>query len=149
MKQTLFNKILLILDGMDTSMAAATLAIKMAAELKSSVLALYVVDTPTLDYLLKEHVLLKEEHDTMELELEKSADRFLHYVAELARESGATLSCRSCKGRLSQVGLQTAREIDADVIVMGNCRSSSRHDLSTTERHLLLTECASPVIIVR
>jgi nucleotide-binding universal stress UspA family protein len=149
MNQTIFKNILLLLDGVDTSMAAAQYAVKMSAELGSNVVALYVVDTPTMDYLLKEHVLLKEERDSMENELADSAENFLRYVAELARENGAVFSCRSCKGHLSHAGLQTARETGADAILMGNCHSSSRHDLSTMERQLILTESACPVIVVR
>lgn len=149
MNQTVFKKILLILDGVDTSMAAAKLAVKMAKELGSTVTALYIVDTPTMDYLFQQHVLLKEERDEMEKDLESSADHYLRYVGELGRENGCEIGCISRKGRLSQVCLQLARESEASAIVLGACPSCSRNEFSGLERALLLAECPCPVILVR
>lgn len=147
--QTVFKHVLLVLDGLDTSMAAATLALSMARELGSALTALFVVDTPTLDFLVQQHVLHLEERNEMEKDLEASAEHYLHFLTETGRDNGVEIACLVRKGRLSQIALQLARELAVSAAVIGGPPSCSRHDPSSTERQLLLTECACPIILVR
>ncbi len=150
MNSSLFNKILLHVDGSDASMAAANFAVEIAAAQQSKLVAVYVIDTATMEYLSQMRIFISEERDEFEKDLERTGDRYLQYVGTLAAKKGVDLETKSKHGSIHQVILDQAREESADVVVVGGWRRTvTRKDATSVERQLILDEAPCPVIVVK
>lgn len=149
MSASLFGKVLLVVDSADTSLAAAEYAVKLAQSCGGAIDALYVVDTPTVDYLTRLHVLVADEAEEYQRDMHTTAERYLSYLRELAKAKGVRLQTRVQTGAIHQVVLQVARELPADAIVIGSWRcSATQKDAAAAGRQLILEDAACPVIVV-
>lgn len=150
MNGSLFNTVLLHVDGSDASMAAAAFAVDVAAAQGSRLIVVYVVDTATMEYLSQMRIFIEEEKSEFEKDLERTGGRYLDYVATLASKKGVHIEPRCVKGSIHQVVLDQARENDVDVVVIGGWRRTvTRKDATSVERQLILDEAPCPVIVVK
>lgn len=150
MSQDLFRKILLVVDSTDATMAAGEFAFRLAQHFGSEVIAVDVVDTPSLEYLTRMRVLVSDEVREFERDLEETARRYLQYVTQIARSKGVLIQTQVDHGSLREVVLRVANESKADAIVMGAWSSSAtQKDPVSASRQLILEEAACPVIVVR
>lgn len=146
----LLGKLLLVVDGSKPSMAAARFAVQLAGQAGSSITAVYVVDTATMDYLLQTHIFVSDERTEFERDLESTGRRYLDYVTTIAGNAGLTVETELRRGSFHQTILQSARTADVDAIVVGGWRRSiTQKDAASVERQLILDQADCPVIVVK
>jgi nucleotide-binding universal stress UspA family protein len=146
----LLADLLLVVDGAQPSVAAAHFAVALAAQTGSSITAVYVVDTATMDYLLQMRIFVKEEREEFERELDGTGRRYLDFVATLAARREVALEPVLGHGRFHQTILKEARTRAVSAIVIGGWRRSiMRKDATSVERQLILDQADCPVIVVK
>ena len=62
-QEKFLKRILLVVDGSQTSEETTAFALRMAKALESELVATYVIDTATMDYLLQMHIFVAEERE--------------------------------------------------------------------------------------
>lgn len=146
----LFDRVLLVVDSAEPSIAAAHFAVRMVKQVGGELLAVYVVDTATMDYLMQMRIFVKEERLEFERDLELSGQRYLEHVKTIARNQGLEIRADLRRGSFHQTILRVAREEEVDAIVLGGWRRTiTRKDATSVERQLILSEADCPVIIVK
>jgi len=144
------RKILVYIDGTEQSITAAQYGLCLTKFYGAEVIALYVVNTKALDELLKARIFLKEEQLEYERDLEEDAKRYLNHVKELARAKGMTIETKSATGRPYQEILNTVREMDIDLLVIGELsRIRSRRDELHDETERAMRSAPCSVLIVK
>jgi nucleotide-binding universal stress UspA family protein len=145
-----FRKVILLVDGTEAAVKAAEFAIQMARVLPLQLVALAVVDTATLRKLMSVHILVEQEVSEFESELERSHQRQLDQVFQMAKKAGVALETVLQKGIAHSVTLAEQKARHADLIVMGGFRSTiTKHDLIARERQLILDEAPCTVMVVK
>jgi nucleotide-binding universal stress UspA family protein len=147
----IFRKILLVVDGSEPSIAAANFAVRLALDVRAAIIAAYVVDTATMDYLMQMRIFVSEEREEFERDLETTGKRYLDYVQAIAKKQGFDqMENVMLKGPLHREILRQAREMGADLIVVGGWRRSiTSKDTASVERQLILDEASRPVLVVK
>lgn len=145
----LFQRILLFVDASDAGMSAAARAIEIAKKENAALTALSVVDTDTLNMLLKTKIFLADERDEYERELEHHADRYRRYVEKLAQAEGVKVEFQVLKGVVHRVVAHAAKQVRADLVVMGTAKETKGHRcLLSRERQMILGEVECAVLLV-
>jgi nucleotide-binding universal stress UspA family protein len=112
----ILHRIACAVDGSETSMRAAETAIALAAASRAELVFIHVLD----DDLIRDFATVMEnDGDEARQRLRRSADQMLGHVAELAAKAGVSAKCRLETGDPPRTIDAVAREIGADVIVMG------------------------------
>ncbi len=150
MSKNLFEKMLLVVDGSEPSIAAANYAVQLAAQTGGKITAVYVVDTATMEYLTQMRIFIAEEREEFERDLQKTGERYLEYVSTIGRNHGVAVETVQRRGSFHQTIVQEARRMEADVIVMGGWRRSiMSKDTTSVERQLVLNETELPVLVIK
>jgi len=146
----LFQRILLVVDGSDASMAAAHFGVRLAVQMQTDLTAVYVVDTATMDYLMQMRIFVTDEREEFERDLERTGTRYLDYVSTIAGKQNVTVEKVLKRGAFHQVILQHARQMEADLIVLGGWkRTVTRKDATSVERQRILDETECPVLVIK
>jgi len=146
----LFEKILLVVDGAEPSIAAANYAVQLAVQTGGHIIAVFVVDTATMEYLTRMHIFIAEEREEFERDLQKTGERYLEYVRTIGRNHKIEIETVQKRGSFHQTILQEARKLAANVIVMGGWRHSiTAKDTTSVERQLVLNETELPVLVIK
>lgn len=112
----LLNRIVCAVDGSETSMRAAEAAIALAAASRAELVFVHVLD----DDLIRDFAsVMENDGGEARQRLQRSADQMLGHVAELAAKADVSAQCRLEAGDPPHAIDAVAREIGADVIVMG------------------------------
>jgi nucleotide-binding universal stress UspA family protein len=150
MARPLFRHILTVVDGTESSMAAAKYAIELAKAYKANLTAVAIVDTAMLKHLLSANIMVAVEMAEYEHELEDSSRTQLAYVYTLATEAGVKVNTVLLKGAAHAAVLAEQKSCAADLIVMAAFRwTLCQRDQMARERQLLLDEAPCPVLVVR
>ncbi len=145
-----YSRILLFAEGSETGMKAARDAIALARDEEAALIIAAVVDTATLKQLLSYHIFVEEEMEEYDQELEESCRRQINYIAQLADDAGVKNRTALLRGACHSVLLREQKERDADLLVMGAFRASTRkRDLMANEKQLIIDEIPCPVLLVR
>ncbi len=142
-----FHRLLIPVDGSDSSLKAARFALRLARREGGTVMAVHVVDEENAADLARYTDSPEEEIITR---MEKSGEGYLDTVREWARAQGIPLSCEVRVGVPHRVLLAMATETGADLIVMGTVgRRGPRRVLvgSVTER--VIAHSPVPVLVVK
>ena len=146
----LLGHILLVVDGAEPSIAAANYAARLASQAESSVTAVYVIDTATLESLLQMHIFVQDEREEFERDLERTGRRYLDYVTTIGKNHGVEVTTELLRGSFHQTILQVAREQKVDGIIIGGWRRTvTRKDTTSVERQLILDNAECPVLVVK
>jgi nucleotide-binding universal stress UspA family protein len=149
-KKSFFKKILAVVDNSDISIHAAEFAVNYADTQDADLYVVTVVDTDTINRLMKIKIFIEEEKEEFELDLERTAKKNLNYIKEMAESKKVDVKTFLLKGNIHKMVLRKAEDIDADLIVLGGWKLSIiKRDLLVRERQLILDEAKCCVIIVK
>lgn len=144
------KRILIFVESNEESILAAQYAIWLAKITGAEIAALYVVDTKTLDDLLRARIFVRMEEMDYERDLEEDGRRYLNHVRDLAEAKGVTISTSLEKGEVHSIVTEKAREIEADLLVLGEREVPlSRKDCYFDEAQRILSEIRCPVLMVK
>jgi len=144
------RKALLVVEGSQPSVQATTFAIKLARQTGCELLAVAVVDTATLDYLLQLHIFVQDEREELEQDLVHKGRRYLAGVEEEAKAAGISVRTHLCSGRWHQMILHLANDYQPDVIIIGGWKHEIKQkDTTSVERQLIMDLAECPVIVVK
>ncbi|MGN0893192.1 MAG: universal stress protein [Oligosphaeraceae bacterium] len=144
------NRLLLVVDGSAESENATAFALKMARALPCELIAAYVVDTATMDYLQQMRIFVSEERAELEDAINAKGQAYLQRTRMLAKAANIPLDTTILRGRFSNAVLQLLRQRDVQAVVIGGRKGLYRHkDAFTVERELLLDQSPVPVMVVK
>jgi nucleotide-binding universal stress UspA family protein len=142
--------ILLYIDGSESSITAAQLAISMAKEYGSTLRVIYVVNENLLTELLKAKVFVQMEKMDYERDLEEDGKRYLNYIVKLADRKGLQIETILRKGVVHEEVADEVDECVADVLVQGELGEVlSLRDSFYEEGERILRKVKCPVMVVR
>lgn len=150
MARSPIQKIMVLVDGTEASARAAEYAIELVRATPAELTAISVVDTATLRQLMTAHILVAQEMDEFEAELAASQKKQLDYVVQLARKARVPVETVLKTGVSHSAVLAEQKARNADLIVIGEFRSSfTKTDLVARERQLIVDEAPCPVLVVK
>lgn len=142
--------IMLYIDGSESSITAAQLAISMAKEYGSTLRVMYVVNENLLTELLRAKIFVQMEKMDYERDLEEDGKRYLNYIVKLADRKGLQIETVLGKGVVHE---EVAREVDdcsADLLIQGELGEVlSLRDSFYEEGERILRKVKCPVMVVR
>ncbi|HTX72552.1 MAG TPA: universal stress protein [Rectinemataceae bacterium] len=146
----LLRKLLVVVNGAESSISAVKFAIALQRDLGSRILAVYVVDTQAIRQLAMSRIFVDEESEEYFRSLLETGRRYLLYAEELARQKGGTLSSRLLQGSVSSEAIHFAEQEGVDAILVGGWeRSSTIRDILAEENREIARTARCPVLIVR
>ena len=146
----MFTKLLVYLDGSEDSVSAAMAAIVMATQLKSQLVAMYVVNTKALQDLVKMRIFVDSEQFEYQKDIEGDAIRYLQHVKKLGKQKGLDVETIQKSGSVSQEVKQYIANNDVDVLVLGGLSEiHSRRDELLSETDRMMRSATIPVFVVR
>ena len=141
----LINKILIPYDFSETADLSLEHAVFMAKLMKAQITLLHIVETVSFTSAIS-HAL-----SGFEKKIETATNEKLETVArEIHMKSGVSLDVRTEVGRIYKKICSVAREIDADIIVMGTHGASGYQKFSVgTNTSRVVQEASCPVLSVQ
>jgi nucleotide-binding universal stress UspA family protein len=142
-----FQSILVPIDGSDTSINAARLAIRLASTYRAELCFLYVVDTRSVAKMARFEVRTEEE---LQKDLRNQGQRYLSYAAKLASAAGQMARTALRVGVPQTEITAEARERRTDLIVIGRVGQRGPRRIligSVAERVIEYAPC--PVLVVQ
>jgi nucleotide-binding universal stress UspA family protein len=119
MIKPLFQHVLVVINGSQSSIWAAEYAILMSKVYGCTVKAVYVVDTATLRKLTISKFFVLEEFADYEKKLSEDGRRYLDYVADLGRQKKVKVATELRKGAVWTEVISVAVEAKANLILLG------------------------------
>jgi nucleotide-binding universal stress UspA family protein len=139
------KKILVPTDGSEHSLRAAEYGISIAKMIGAQIVVVFVVDDVVLDQIAKITA-----HEVAERELKEDGKGYVNYVVGLAGKEGVNSSSLITEGRPFEQIVHLAKELNADLIVMGTYgrRGADRILIgSVAERVIEYAPC--PVLVIK
>ena len=144
------RKILLYIDGSESSITAAQFAIVIAKSYGNELRVMYVVNADLLDELLKAKIFVQMEKMDYERDLEEDGKRYLNYIVKIADRKGLKVETVLRKGVVHE---EVSREVDeygCDLLIQGELGEVlSLRDSFYEEGERILRKVKCPVMIVR
>ncbi len=148
--KSIFEKILLLVDGSESSINAARYAISFCKNTNAKLIGISVVDIETLNRLLSTHIFIQEEKEEYEREMESSNRGYLKFVEDLANRHRVKYESILVKGSIHNAVLEEAKKHKVNLIILGGWRRSvTSRDLLSREREIILDESTTNVIVVK
>jgi len=142
------TKILIPVDGSDSSICAAEYGINVAKTLGARIMVVYVIDTVVLEEARS--FFKASEHEDVERKLEQVGREYINYVLCLAEKEGVKATSLIAKGEPFEQIVQLAKESNVDLIVMGTHGRKGPDRIligSVAERVIEYSLC--PVLVVK
>ncbi|MCX5754176.1 MAG: universal stress protein [Candidatus Krumholzibacteria bacterium] len=145
-----FGKILIYLNGSESSILAAKFAIALSARHRSLLKAIYVVNDNLLTELLKARIFVQVEKMDYERDLEEDGKRYLNYVVKLGEKKGVKVETLLRKGIVHDVVGQEIEHCGCDLLIQGELGEVlSLRDAHYEEGERILRRATCPVLVVR
>lgn len=154
MGKSFFKKVVVAINGHQSSIQAAMYAIMMCKTYNIALKFVYVIDTATIKYLSMNKLLVSEEKFDLEKRLKDDGEHYLDYVSMLAGTKGLKTEKELREGGIFTEIVKCAQEYEADLIMLGgNISGANKSDvklqvISTNEKEILLNS-SCPVLIVK
>lgn len=156
MGKSLIQKILVAINGSQSSLQAAMYGIVLAKQNGLSLKVVYVVDTATIKFLTASKLFISEEKDSYERDLNNDGKKYLEYVKDLALSKGIKIETELRSGSVYTEVVMAADDFDADLILLGGHNSekkyfkpqSGRHNIQATARSEIVQFAHCPVLVV-
>ena len=143
MIKPIFQKVLILINGSESSIHAAQYGILMAKLYRCTLKAVYVVDTATLKQLTLSKFFVAEESSEYEESLTADGKRYLTYVSNLATAKGIKMETELLQGGIWSETIRAADEFGANLILLGGVEKSSSEDDTLRESHKRILENAA------
>ena len=142
--------IMVLVDGTAPSFRAVDFALDLARMIRARVTALAVVETETLEQLLKVRILSPSEMEEFEAELKHHAKRALKEVAERARAKEVEAECILASGNSEEIVPKEVAERQVGLFVLGKFESSrSMRDLVARQRQQIVDRAPCHILVVK
>lgn len=152
MAREFLKKIVVAVNGSESSMHAAMYGIMMARSYGLKMKAVYVVDTATIKYLSMNKFLIAEEKLDYENRLTEDGQKYLKYVEKLAQTKGLKIETSLLSGGIYSELVKECDKYDADILLLGGHENPGgnihRSSFSEAEKHIL-TSAHVPVMVVQ
>jgi nucleotide-binding universal stress UspA family protein len=142
--------VLALVDGTESSLHAADMAIELAMALGARMTAMAIVDTDTLRQLLSVRILVDAEMGEFERELQESARRHLHDVRLRAAARDLVIDEVLTTGNSEAIVPKEVAARGIDLIAVGGFHSSrTGRDLLARQRQQIIDHAVCPVLVVK
>ena len=145
----MYKKILVPLDGSQTSARGFEEAVALARLTQASLVLLHVVDTMAVAINIEPPTTWQDITNG----LRKRGQSLLDRARTTAAEHGLAWEVRLIEGRVERVAdtiVNEARDLDCDLVVMGtHGRRGFSHVLLGSDAERVLRQCPVPVLLVR
>lgn len=153
MAKSFFKKIIVAVNGTQSSLNAAMYAIMMAKTYKISISFVYVIDTATIKYLSMNKFIIADEKMNLEEHLRADGEKYLSHIASLAASKGLKIDRQIRSGGIFTEIIKAAEEYEADLIIVGGKKSnknsiSKRTGISSVDNDILANS-KIPVLVVQ
>lgn len=154
LNKAFFKKIIVAVNGRQSSVQAAMYGIMMAKIYKLELKFVCVVDTATIKLIAMNHLFVSNEKIGFEEKLTEDGERYLSYVEKLAEDKGVKCEKELRKGGVFTEILKAAEEFEADLILLGgNIKESGKTGIKKSvfneEQNSILANSGCPVMIVQ
>jgi len=142
--------IVLSIEGTPGSLVTAKYAIALAKLLSVKLVAVFVVNSKVLQDLLKSRIFVDVEARVYERDLEEQGKAMLERVGRMAEGKGVVYESLLLKGSVSDEVLNKARDLQADLLVMGELKEiASRAEIFYDEGERIFRRSPCPVVMVK
>ncbi|MBQ1629757.1 MAG: universal stress protein [Treponema sp.] len=117
--KTLVKKILVAVNGSQSSVRAAMYGILMAKQYSCLMKVVFVVDTETIKFLVSSNFFIPEERDSYTESLRADGKTYLNYVHKLANSKGIQIETELREGSVWAEVIKASEEYSADMILLG------------------------------
>jgi nucleotide-binding universal stress UspA family protein len=136
--------------GSPGSLVTAKYAIYLAKLLTLKLFAVYVVNDRVLQELLRSRIFVEVEARAYERDLEQQGRVFLERIKKMAESKSVEFEGMLLKGVVSDEVILKTKELDADILVMGELKElSSRAEVFYDEGERIFRKSPCPVVIVK
>ncbi|MBN1916363.1 MAG: universal stress protein [Verrucomicrobia bacterium] len=144
------NRILVYIDGSDTSITAAEYAIVTAKLHAAPLWAAYVVDTKVLDDLMRVRIFIKAEAADYEYDLEEDGKRYLNHVRQLGRAKGVEITPILLKGEPAHEISKQLEALGIDLLVVNAIEEfTSRRETFLDPKEQMLRRAKCQILVVK
>ncbi len=144
------NKILVYIDGTETSITTAEYAIVLAKLHAAPLYAAFVVDTKVLDDLMRVRIFIKEEAADYEYDLEEDGKRYLNHVRQLGRAKGIEVTPILLKGEPAREVVKQLDEHEIDLLVLNEIEEfTSRRESFLDAKEQMLRRAKCQILVVK
>ncbi len=156
-KNPLLKKIIVAINGSESSVQAAMYAIMLAKQYSLALKAVYVADTDTVKFLTSSKLLVTEEKESYENDLKRDGKTYLEYVKNLAKSKGIEIETELRQGSVWAEIIKAADEVSADMILLGGheskdrlkvIESRTRRSVAATARSEIVNYAHCPVLVI-
>jgi nucleotide-binding universal stress UspA family protein len=146
MNRPLFHRIVVAVNGSQTSIHAAMYGIVMAKTYHLDLKVVYVVDTATIKQLTLSKFFATDERETYEANLTADGDRYLTYIGDLAKTKGVPAELELRKGAVWSEIITVADDYKADLILLGGKESDETYTNGSTVHRNVVSASRSEII---
>ena len=144
------NKILVYIDGTETSITTAEYAIVLAKLHAAPLYAAFVVDTKVLDDLMRVRIFIKEEAADYEYDLEEDGKRYLNHVRQLGKAKGIEVTPILLKGEPAREITKQLDELEIDLLVLNEIEEfTSRRESFLDAKEQMLRRAKCQILVVK
>ncbi len=144
------KNIVVPLAGGLPSVITAKYAIYLARLLQAKLIAINVIDENAIQELLRSRVFVEIEAKEYEIDMEQQARIFMQRIKALAEDKKVEFESLILKGEVHSEVVSKARELGADLIVMGDLKEVlSWQEALYSEGERIFREAPCPVVVVK
>ncbi len=144
------SRLLVVVNGSESSIAGARYALELAKAYGCEMTMVYVVDTATIKQLALSRIFVPDEGAEYESSLERSGQRILAYMLELAQTQKVQVEVVLRKGAVPAEVIALAEELEAGAILIGGADRKSQVRDSLADVYLeIVRNAPCPVLIVK
>ena len=155
----LVKKIIVAINGSQSSVRAAMYGILMAKQYSCEIKVLFVVDVETIKFLVSSKFFIQEEKESYTDALRRDGKTYLDYVEQLAVSKGIKIESELREGSVWAEVIKAADEYSADLILVGGHEKNgdilgslysggSRKSVAATARSEIVNYANCPVLVV-
>ena len=150
----MIKKILVAINGSDSSIRAAMYAIMLARTYKAELKFLYVIDSATIRYLGMNQILAKDEQVDYKVDLAYEGQNYLEYAVSLAASKGLIAQSELKDGTVVTEIIKAAKAYEADMIVIGAAGKKKgeqliKRNVHSTHQNDIIENSKIPVLVVQ